>query len=113
MREGEQPPWIVSDSPWGAAEPLLPGRTHHSGRNRNGVTRLIPLLDKLPPVRRRVGRPRRGPARLLADRGYDHDEHRCSARAKGINLPTTPARLRSERARRHTVDRTSGLSHWF
>src|SRR5262249_50373871 len=43
------------------------------GAHRNDVTQLLPLLDKVPPVRGRRGRPRRRPDRLYADRGYDHD----------------------------------------
>ena len=42
-----------------------------TGGNRNDVTQLIPLLDAVPAVRGAVGRPRRRPERLTADRGYD------------------------------------------
>jgi transposase len=42
------------------------------------------LLDAVPPVRGRPGRPRRRPKRLLADRGYDHDKYRRLVRARGI-----------------------------
>ena len=34
-----------------------------TGGNRNDVTQLIPLLDRVPPVRGKVGRPRRRPER--------------------------------------------------
>ncbi len=44
-----------------------------TGGNLNDVTRLLPLLDAVPPIRGRVGRPRCKPDSLLADRGYDHD----------------------------------------
>jgi transposase len=37
---------------------------------------LLELLDRVPPVRGRVGRPRRRPLTLIADRGYDHDRYR-------------------------------------
>ena len=47
-----------------------------TGGNRNDVTQLIPLLDRVPPVRGKVGRPRRRPDRVIADRGYDHDKYR-------------------------------------
>ncbi|GAB1326212.1 hypothetical protein ACE1SV_05510 [Streptomyces sennicomposti] len=40
------------------------------------VTQLPPLLDKIPRVAGPVGRPRRQPDALLADRGYDHDKYR-------------------------------------
>jgi hypothetical protein len=43
-----------------------------TGCNRHDVTRLLPLIDKIPPVRGRRGRPRRRPDQLFADRAYDH-----------------------------------------
>jgi transposase len=52
--------------------------------NRNDVTQLLDLLDKIPPVRGRRGRPRRRPRSLLADRGYDHDKYRRLLRERGI-----------------------------
>jgi hypothetical protein len=52
--------------------------------NRNDVTQLLPLLDVIPPVRGRVGRPRRKPDSLFADRGYDHDIYRDQVRDRGI-----------------------------
>ncbi|WP_367574298.1 IS5 family transposase [Streptomyces griseoaurantiacus] len=55
-----------------------------TGGNRNDVTQLLPLLDAIPPVRGRVGRPRRKPASLFADRGYDHDIYRDQVSARGI-----------------------------
>ncbi|GAA3134708.1 hypothetical protein GCM10017687_58730 [Streptomyces echinatus] len=42
-----------------------------TGGNRNDVTQLLPLLDAIPLVRGRIGRPRRRPDSLFADRGYD------------------------------------------
>lgn len=55
-----------------------------TGGNRNDVTQLLPLLDAVPPVRGRRGRPRRRPGRVYADRGYDHDMYRKAVRARGI-----------------------------
>ena len=55
-----------------------------TGGNRNAITQLLPLLDAVPPVRGKVGRPRRRPARLYADRGYDHDSYRRKLRKRGI-----------------------------
>jgi len=54
-----------------------------TGANRNDVTQLLPLIDGLRPIGGRVGRPRTRPARLLADRGYDHDTYRRELRAGG------------------------------
>lgn len=42
-----------------------------TGGNRNDVTQLIPLLQAVPPVRGKRGRPRRRPDVVLGDRGYD------------------------------------------
>jgi transposase len=47
-----------------------------TGGNRNDVTQLLKLLDRVPPVRGQIGRPRRRPRTLIADRGYDHDKYR-------------------------------------
>lgn len=47
-----------------------------TGGNRNDVTQLIPLLQAMPPVRGKRGRPRRRPDVVLGDRGYDHDKYR-------------------------------------
>ncbi len=55
-----------------------------TGGNRNDVTQLLPLLDKVPAVAGVVDRPRRRPDALLADRGYDHDKYRRLLRARGI-----------------------------
>jgi len=55
-----------------------------TGGNRNDVTQLLPLLDAIPPVRGRIGHPRRKSDSLFADRGYDHDIYRDQVRARGI-----------------------------
>jgi transposase len=55
-----------------------------TGGNRNDVTQLIPLLDAVPAVGGRPGRPRRRPDTVLADRGYDHDKYRRLVRERGI-----------------------------
>ncbi len=58
-----------------------------TGGNRNDVTQLVPLLDRLyaRPVAGKVGRPRQKPDLVLADRGYDHDKYRRLLRARNIN----------------------------
>ena len=65
----------------GAGIPLAVSLT---GGNRNDVTQLLPLIDKIPPVRGRRGRPRQRPDELYADRAYDHDKYRRAVRGKGI-----------------------------
>ena len=55
-----------------------------SGGNRNDITQLIPLVERVPPVRGTVGRPRRRPERVTADRGYDHDKYRRLVWERGV-----------------------------
>ena len=52
--------------------------------NVNDVTQLVPLLDAVAPVRGKVGRPRRKPRAVVADRGYDSDPLRRALRSRGI-----------------------------
>jgi hypothetical protein len=73
-----------------------PGSKHHvltdatgiplavllTGGTRHDVTQLKPLLDAVPPIRGRVGRPRRKPRVLVADRGYDFDKYRRQLRSR-------------------------------
>ena len=73
-----------------------------TGGKRNDVTQLLPLLHAVPPIRGRVGRPRRKPRMLVADRGYDHDTYRRLLRARGV---------RPLIARRGTLH-GSGLGRW-
>ncbi len=87
-----------------------------TGGNRNDVTQLIPLLERIPPVRGKVGRPRRRPERVTADRGYDHDKYRRQLRERGI----TPeiARRQTEHGSglgqaRWVVERTFAWLHNF
>ena len=52
--------------------------------NVNDVTQLLPLVEAIPPVRGKVGRPRRKPDRVQGDRGYDSEPHRQVLRARRI-----------------------------
>ena len=56
----------------------------------------------LGPVRGKPGRPRQRPARLVADRGYDHDKYRRELRRR---------RIKPEIARRQTTH-GSGLGRY-
>ncbi|EXU61731.1 hypothetical protein Z951_45590 [Streptomyces sp. PRh5] len=58
-------------------------RVSLTGAHRNDVTRL-PLVDGLPPVRGKRGRPHLKPGALYADRGYDHDIYRGRLRERRI-----------------------------
>jgi len=87
-----------------------------TGANRNDVTQLMPLLDAVPPVRGRVGRPRRRPDRLFADRAYDHDKYRRQLRTKSIK-PVIARRGVDHGSGlgvyRWVVEQTLALLHWF
>jgi transposase len=73
-----------------------------TGGNRNDVTQLIPLIEAIPLVRGRVGRPRRRPDLIVADRGYDHDKYRRELRRRGI----------AHRIARRGAEHGSGLGRW-
>jgi hypothetical protein len=64
-----------------------------TGGNAADVTQLILLVEAVPPIRGRRGRPRQRPGELVADRGYDHDTYRL-LRARGIT-PRIARRYRS------------------
>lgn len=55
-----------------------------TGSNRNDITQLVPLLDRVPAVAGRPGRPRKRPDSVLGDRGYDSNRHREILRERGI-----------------------------
>ena len=55
-----------------------------TGANRHDVTQLLPLVDAIPPVRGKRGRPRRRPERVQGDRAYDSDPHRRQIRERRI-----------------------------
>ncbi|MER5741613.1 IS5 family transposase [Streptomyces sp. NPDC002262] len=87
-----------------------------TGGNRNDVTQLIPLLEAVPPVRGKRGRPRRRPDVVLGDRGYDHDKYRRLVRA--LSVKPVIARRGTEHGsglgtQRWVVERAFAHLHWF
>jgi transposase len=50
----------------------------------NDIEELIPLVDHIPPIRGKPGRPRQKPDRVLGDRGYESEPHRRRLRQRGI-----------------------------
>ncbi len=75
-----------------------PGSKHHliteaqgiplalilTGANRNDVTQLHALVDAIPPIGGKRGRPLSKPRVVQGDRGYDHDKHHRPLHAAGI-----------------------------
>lgn len=55
-----------------------------TGANAHDVTQLLPLIETVPAVRGKRGRPRQRPNSVQADRGYDSEPHRKALREKGI-----------------------------
>jgi transposase len=85
-----------------------------TGGNRNDVTQLIPLLEAVPAVSGRPGRPRRLPDSVIADRGYDHDKYRRLVWRRGVK--PLIARRQSEHGsglgrHRWVVERTFAWLH--
>jgi len=69
-----------------------------TGANRHDVTQLIPLAEKIPPIRGKRGRPRKRPEKLLGDRGYDSEPHRKKLKKNG-HQATARQRKHSSRKR--------------
>jgi len=62
----------------------VPLATVLTGANAHDVTQLLPLVDGIPSVKGKVGRPRRRPDAVQGDRGYDSEPHREELRARRI-----------------------------
>jgi transposase len=84
--------------------------------NRYDVPQLLPLLDAVPSIRGRPGRPRSKPRRLYADRGYDFDKYRRLLWKRGIK-PMIARRGVAHGSGpgkvRWVVERTFGWLHQF
>jgi transposase len=55
-----------------------------TGANTHDVTQLLPLVEAIPPIRGKPGRPRRKPEAVQGDRGYDSEPHRKELRRRRI-----------------------------
>ena len=55
-----------------------------SPANRHDVTQLLPLVEAVPAVRGKVGRPRQRPKQLFADRAYHSRRHASILKSLGI-----------------------------
>jgi transposase len=90
--------------------------TSVTGANRHDVTQLLPLVDAIPAVAGRRGRPRRRPQRVQGDRGYDSQPHRHELRRRGIQ-PVLAKRRTAHGSglgvHRWVVERTNSWLHQF
>lgn len=56
-----------------------------TGANRHDVTQLVPLVESIPPIAGKAGRPRKRPECVQGDRAYDSQPHRAALRKLGID----------------------------
>lgn len=84
--------------------------------NVNDVTQTLALVDGIPPVAGRPGRPRRRPEALLGDKGYDSKPNRDELRHRWI-LPVISRKgspnIKGIGKLRYVVDQTFALLHHF
>jgi transposase len=82
--------------------------------NRNDVTEMAPLINKLPEVAGKVGHPRRKPDAMQGDLAYDSEPHRQGLREMGIE-PVLPEKGIDEGTglgeTRWPVERTLSWAH--
>lgn len=94
----------------------VPLATILTGANRHDVTQLLPLVDAIPRLRGKPGRPLSKPREVMGDRGYDSDPHRAALADRGIGEAL--ARRNTEHgsglgAHRYVVEQTLALLHQF
>ena len=62
----------------------MPLATILTSASTNDITQLKPLVEAIPAVRGKVGRPRHRPDVVQGDRGYDSEPHRNWLRRLGV-----------------------------
>jgi transposase len=87
-----------------------------TGANQHDVTQLLPLVEAIPAIAGKPGRPIRRPAFLQADRAYDSDSHRRALHA--LHIDTQIPRRNTEHGSglgvtRWVVERTIAWLHRF
>lgn len=84
--------------------------------NVNDVTQTLGLVDGIPSVAGRPGRPRRRPDALLGDKGYDSNPDRRELRKRGI-LPVISRKgspdIQGLGTLRYVIEQTFALLHQF
>ncbi|MFI6476053.1 transposase [Streptomyces sp. NPDC050516] len=91
-------------------------RNHSLSRLRGNFTQTLALVDGIPPVAGRPGRPRRRPEALLGDKGYDSNPNRDQLRKRRI-LPVISRKgapnIKGMGKLRYVVEQTFALLHHF
>lgn len=94
----------------------IPLATILTPANTHDVTQLLSLVDAIPPIRGKQGRPRQRPDAVQGDRGYDSEPHRKELRKRYIQ--PILAKRRTEHGsglgiHRWVVERTLSWLHQF
>jgi transposase len=87
-----------------------------TGANRHDVTQLLPLVESIPPIAGKVGRPRKRPDCVQGDRAYDSQPHRDILRKLGIDSVLAKRRTKNGSGLgvfRWVVERTLSWLHQF
>jgi transposase len=87
-----------------------------TGANANDITQLVPLIDAIPALKGKRGRPRQRPVCVFGDRAYDSNAHRQALRVRHIR-PMLAHRFRPHGSGlgvyRWVVERTIAWLHQF
>ena len=93
-----------------------PLKVFTTGANVPDISKAVDLLDAVPPVAGRPGRPRRRFPVLLADKGYDSQAFRAACRRRRTE-PIIPRRgttgIKGLGKLRYVVEQSIGLLHQF
>ena len=87
-----------------------------TGANRHDVTQLLALVESIPPIAGKRGRPRKRPDIVQGDRGYDSQPHRLALRF--MNIIPLLAKRRTDNGSglgktRWVIERTLAWLHQF
>lgn len=83
-----------------------------TGANVHDVTQMTPLIDAIPRIPGKRGRPRQRPDVVQGDRGYDSGPHRQELRKRGIE-PVLAKRNTGLGVLRWPIERTLARLHQF
>lgn len=85
-----------------------------TGANVHDVTQAEAMVQAIPPIRGRRGRPRRRPERLVGDKAYDSDPLRLTLKRMGIQAELPKRRTQDRLGRyRWVVERTLSWLNQF